>query len=156
MAGECLRDAADTERDLLFAQHIITVCEGQRFLEAIQRYELRGQVPDMEDLSIELGESATSKNISTLRAWLARAGVVSAKGAYRVNDERLEEVLGKGVSAYFGLDRLDFEFLMAASILQTQQGPEQPLDAVVVADLAESRGDDTRIRRKSLDRFVKV
>jgi Restriction endonuclease len=154
-AAEALRDAADIERDLLFAQHIITMCEGQRFLEAIQRYELRGQAPDMEDISIELGESATSKNISTLRAWLARVGVVSAKGAYRVNDERLEEVLGKGVSAYFGLDRVDFEFVMAAGILQAQQGPKQPLDAVVVADLAESRGDDTRIRRKSLDRFVK-
>jgi hypothetical protein len=131
------------------------MCEGQRFIESIQRCELRGQVPDMEDLSIELGEAATSKNISTLRAWLARAGVVSARGAYSVNDERLEQVLGEGVSAYFGLDRIALEFLIAARILQAQHGSERPLDAVVVADLAESRGDNTRIRRKSLGQFVK-
>ena len=30
-----------------------------------------------------------------------------------------------------------------------------PLDAVAVADLAEARGDHTRIRRKSLGNFVK-
>jgi hypothetical protein len=153
--GQELHDATDAERDLLFARHILTRCGGQRFLEAIQRYELRGQVPDLEALSVELGEAATSKNLSTLRAWLARSGVVSAKGAYRVDHERLEKVLGPGVSEYFGLSQLELEFLIAARLLQQQQqDPQQPLDAVAVADLADSRGN-TAIRRKSLGSFVK-
>ena len=71
--GDLLLNAPEAEQDVLFARHIITMCRGQRFLEAVERYELRGHVPDMEDLSTELGESPTSKNISTLRAWLARA-----------------------------------------------------------------------------------
>jgi hypothetical protein len=153
-AGEKLRHAGDAERDLLFARHILTSCGGQRFLEAIQRYELRRQAPDLEALSIELGEAATSKNLSTMRAWLARAGVVSAKGAYRVNHERLEKVLGPAVSDYFGLSRLELEFLIAARIQQQQQSSDQPLDAVAVADLTDSRAD-TKIRRKSLGSFVK-
>jgi len=153
--GELLRDAGDDERDVLFARRIITMCKGQQFLDAIKRYELRGETPNMEDLSIELGEHGTSKNISTLRAWLARAGVVTAIGtSYRVIDEGLDRVLGQGVASLYGLNRLELEFLLAARIIQQQQGGGA-LDAVEVADLAEARGEDVRIRRKSLDRFVK-
>lgn len=137
-AGELIREAAGVERDVLFARHIIAMCKGQRFLDAIKRYELRGEVPDMEDLSLELGESATSKNISTIRAWLARAGVASAKGAYKVLDDGLDRVLGEGVASLYGLDRLSVEFLLAARIVQ-QQGGTRPLDAVAVAAVFAAR-----------------
>ncbi|HEX2876894.1 MAG TPA: restriction endonuclease [Polyangiaceae bacterium] len=153
--GQLLREAPGNERDVLFARHILSSCQGQRLVDAIKRYELRGEVPDMEDLSIELGEAATSKNISTLRAWLARAGAVSAKGAYRVIDEGLERLLGPGVAALYGLNETELEFLLAARLAQSQ-GSAGSLDAVVVADLAEARNPDIRIRRKSLDRFVKT
>ena len=112
-AGESLRDAPDSERDLRFAQHIITMCEGQRFIEAIQRYELRGQVPDMEDLSIEFGESATSKNISTLRAWLARAGVVWPRSIVSATNGGTSP-WRRRFSVRTGLDRIALEFLIAA------------------------------------------
>ncbi len=152
--GQRLKDASDADREALFAQHIITMCGGQRFVDAIRRYELRGESPDLEDLSIELGEHATSKNISTLRAWLGRAGVVTPTGPYRVNEGALDRLLGGGVASLYGLEQSVLEFLLAARIIQQQKGTG-PLDAVDVADLAESRGADTRIRRKSLGQFVK-
>ena len=153
-AGALLRDATDQERDLIFARHILTMCRGQRFIDAIKRYELRGEVPDMEDLSIELGEAATSKNISTMRAWLARAGVVSGKGPYRFLDDGLDKVLGEGVASLYGLDRTAMEYLLAARVVHLQQGGGA-LDAVAVADVVEARAENVRMRRKSLGGFIK-
>jgi hypothetical protein len=153
--GKLIRDANDEDRDAVFARHIVTMCNGQMFLDAIRRYELRGEVPDLEDLSIELGEQATSKNISTLRAWLSRANVVSARGPYAVNEDGVENLLGHGVAALYGLDRAALEFLLAARILHQQQAAPG-LDAVAVATMAEQRAEDLRIKRKSLGQFVQA
>jgi hypothetical protein len=152
--GAFILDAPESERDLLFARHILTMCNGQQFLDAIRRYELRGETPDLEDLATELEGQPTSKSISTLRAWLGRAGAVSSKGPYAVLDDGVERILGQGVAAFYGLDAASLDFLLAARILAQQQGGG-PLDAVVVANVAEQRADGLRIPRKSLDKFVR-
>ncbi len=154
--GQKVLSAGTTKKQaLLFARHVIACCGGQRFLDAIRRYELRGETPDMEDLSVELGEHPTSKNISSLRIWLARAGVVTATGPYQLPAGGLDNVIGEGVAALYGLDRIALEFVLAARV-EAKQSKARVLDAVAVADLAESRASGIRIKRKSLDRFCKA
>lgn len=153
-AGAAILAAPATDTDAIFARHILAHCGGQRFVDAIRRYELRGETPDMESLSIEFGENATSKNLSAMRAWLGRAGVLSTTGPYRVIETGLEAVLGAGAGKLYGLDDEELEFLIAARIIEAQTG-KTDLDAKIVADLAQSRHPELRIRRKALGNFVK-
>ncbi|HQP37159.1 MAG TPA: restriction endonuclease [Polyangiaceae bacterium] len=153
--GRTLLAAGSTKKQIvIFARHIVSSCGGQRLIDAIRRYELRGETPDMEDLSVELGEHPTSKSISALRIWLARAGVVTASGPYQLPAGGLDSVIGEGLADLYGLDRVALEFVLAARV-EARQTKARVLDAVAVADLAESRSPGIRIKRKSLDRFCK-
>jgi hypothetical protein len=152
--GQKVRRARDEDRYVIFAAHILTECSGQTLVEAVERHQLLGENLTLESLSIALGEPATSKNLSTMRAWLARAGVMAARGPYQVLQPGLRAVLGKGAATYFGLSKPSLEFLLSARILE-QQHPGVPLDAVEVADLTDARLGDLRIPRKSLGSFVK-
>jgi hypothetical protein len=150
--GEQIRSADDRERDLLFARHILTRCNGYRLIEAIQRYELRGERPTLERLTEELDRHPTSKNISTMRAWLSRVGVISGTG-YSVSQGKVTEVLGEGVAKILGLEPPELEFLLAARILAQSKSPT--LDAPDVKRLAETRNPLVRIPSKALGTFVR-
>lgn len=153
-AGAAIGATANAERDAAFARHILAMCGGYRLIEAIQRYELRGTKPNMEVLNEELGQHPTSKNISTMRAWLARAGVVSKTGAYAVNARGLASVVGPGVTQMLGLDPAQVEFILAARVLAAQTGSPL-LEAPDVRKLAETRAPDVRIPSKALGSFVR-
>lgn len=150
-AGTTVRAASNTDRDAAFARHILAMCGGYRLVEAIQRYELRGTKPNMEVLNDELGQHPTSKNISTMRAWLARAGVISKTGAYAVISDGLAAVVGAGVTQMLGLDPAQVEFVLAARVLAAQTG-SQLLEAPDVRKLAETRAPDVKIPSKALGR----
>ena len=152
--GERIRSANENARDEVFARHILSRCNGYRLAEAIQRYELRGQKPSLELLTEELDRSATSKNISTMKAWLARAGIMRPVREYEVDAGRLEEVLGNGASRLLGLERPELEFLLAARVLSLQQ--ESPvLEGAEIRICAEMRAPGVRIPGKALGSFVR-
>ncbi len=153
-AGEAIRAASDDERDVVFARHILSMCGGYRLVEAIQRYELRGTQPTMELLNEELGQHPTEKNISTMRAWLSRARVISKTGPYSVNADGLVAVVGSGVTQMLGLDRAQVEFLLAARVLAVQIGSDT-LEGPDIKKLAETRAPDVKIPSKALGSFVK-
>jgi hypothetical protein len=119
--GEELLSVDDDVRDILFARHILTACNGYRLVEAIRRYELRGEVPSLEDLASELDGHPTAKSVSSMRAWLARAGVISASGRYTINKDALDRVLGGPVDAALGLTQVELEFLISARVLTKQR-----------------------------------
>ncbi len=147
--GRRLLDASGAERDVIFATHILCECNGLRLVEVLHRAELRGhEAPSLEELARELDRNPTSKNVSAMRAWLARAGVVSATGAYRVDMSVVRKLLGDRTLRVLGLPADEFEFVVAAHyVALTHSGP---LSAQEVADLVEARCPDIRIRRKSL------
>jgi len=151
--GERLRVASAGERDGLFGRHILTMCNGYRLVEAIQRYELRGKTPTLEGLTEELDRSATSKSLSTMKAWLQRAGVLNAGQRYSVNEHGLESAMGVGAKRLLGLSPAQVELLLAARIMELQQGPL--LEAADVKMLAEQRRPDVRLPGKTLGKFVK-
>ncbi|MCC7071749.1 MAG: hypothetical protein IT383_10525 [Deltaproteobacteria bacterium] len=153
-AAEAIRAAKPADRDIVFAQHILTACGGFRVVEAIQRYEVRGSHPTMELLNEELGRHPTEKSISSIRAWLARAGVMSAKGPYAVIPAGLAAVVGHGALQMLGLDPAEVEFLLAARVLTAQTGSAL-LEAPDVRMLAEARAPHVRIPSKALGSFVR-
>ena len=154
LVGDAVRVAPANERDAVFGRHVLSMCGGYRLLEAMEKYRLRGERPNMELLNAELGQHPTSKNISTLRAWLARAGVVTETGPYAVVAGGLEALVGPGVIQMLGLDRAQAEFILAARVLTAQTGSDT-LEAPDVRLSAETRVPGLRIPSKGLGGFVK-
>ncbi len=154
-AGAAILSAPPAKRDEALARHILTMCNGYRLIEAIHRFDLRGEKATLEALTEELDRSATAKNISTMKAWLERAGVMDARRGYSVNDARVEELLGRGAIQLFGLDERQVEFILAARILTAQQR-DPTLEAADVKLLAETRRPDVRLPSKALGSFVRT
>ena len=146
--------APKSESDRIFARHILTNCNGHRLIELIKSYELRGETPGLEDLARELDQSRTSKSISTMKAWLARAGVMKPGRGYSVDYAVLDELLGHETAALIGLSTKEREFVLAARVLERQKGTPW-LFASEVADVVEARAPGVIISRKSLGSFVK-
>lgn len=152
-AGKEIRAASETERDAVFARHILSSCNGYRLVEAIQRHELRNSQPTMEELSEELDRSRTSKSLSTMKAWLTRAGVMRPVRHYAVDSEKLERLLGAGALQVLGLEKRQLEFLLAARVLAANKG-DVDLEAADIKLVAETRAPDLKIPSKGLGRFV--
>lgn len=150
--GREVLGAEGQERDRRFARQIITSCNGHRLLDLLREYRLRGETPQLEDLAEALDLHRTAKSVSTMRAWLARAGIFDASG-YRLNEDAVDQVLGSDVGRLLGLDGVQLEFVLAARTREIETGSTD-LRASEVADLAESRRPDIKIRRKSLNGFV--
>ena len=151
--GEQLRKAPPNSIDRLFARHIITSCNGQRLIDSIALIQLRGERPLLRDLAREMDRHETSKNVSTMRAWLARAGVFPDSRGYRLDEQAVDQLLGSNIGAAYGLSDGELEFVLAARLLRQQSGVEV-VRASEAADLAESRNLSVRIPRKSLGSFV--
>jgi hypothetical protein len=151
--GDELLASGDDQRDVLFARHAIVACNGQRLLDTIRRFTLTGQSFGLEDLALELDRHATSKNVSTMRAWLARAGIFPTP-KYTIDEQAVEHVLGTDVARLYSLTDGELEFVLAARILERQTG-SPVLSAPNVATLVDSRGRGARVRRKALSSFLK-
>lgn len=154
-AGAQLLGADETSFDRMFARHILTECNGQLLVDAILRYQLRGERALLEDLAREMGLSPTDKSISSMKAWLARAGVLESGNAYRVDQGVLADVLGSNVGSIYGLSDVQFEFLLGAKILSIQSGQEF-VSAPQAATIAEERNPELRVPRKALSGFLRA
>jgi hypothetical protein len=150
--GAELQRLSIEQRDEAFARHILTRCNGYRLVEAIQRAELAGRKVKLEDLSEQLDRHATSKSISTMRAWLERAGVMRP-AKYEVDDARLDAILGAGTKRLLGLTDQQVEFILAARVVQAANGTDL-LDAVEVKNVAALRRPDVRMPGKMLGKLV--
>jgi hypothetical protein len=153
-AGDEILEADPASRDVVFARHILTRCNGFRLIEAIQRFEIRGERPSQELLNDELDRNATSKSLSTMKAWLQRAGVMKPGKPYAIDDRGIEHVMGTSPRKLIGLDRAQVEFLLAARVIAAQQTGEV-LEAADVRICAEIRAPDVRIPGKMLGKFVR-
>jgi hypothetical protein len=154
-AGASLIEVEGQERDERFARHILTTCNGYRLVEAIQRAELAEQRVGLEILAETLDRNSTSKNISTMRAWLERAGVFAKGKNYKLVEARVDELLGHGTTRLFGLDDRQVEFVLAARILTAQQ-PTPMLEAAEIKMLAESRTPEVKLPSKALGNFART
>jgi hypothetical protein len=152
--GRAILGAPAAQRDEAFARHILTVCNGYRLVEEIQRLTLGGQRATLEALTEVLDRASTSKSISSMKAWLERAGVLRAGRSYQVDDARLDEVLGNGATRLLGLDERQLEFILAARVLSAQHGTPV-LEAADVKALAESRRPGVRLPSKALGAFAR-
>lgn len=146
--------ASQSDADRIFARHILAHCNGLRLIESIKRYELRGETPRLESLAEELDSSRTSKSISTMKVWLARAGVMKPGAGYSVDYAVLDALLGPDMGLLFGLNAKELEFVIAARVLERQRGISW-LVASEVADIVDARATGVIIHRKTLGNFVK-
>ncbi len=92
-----IRAAEGADRDRIFARHILISCQGQRLVDAILKYQLRGERALLQDLATQLEGQPTSKSLSAMRAWLAKAGAIEGSG-YRVDQAAIETLLGSNVA----------------------------------------------------------
>lgn len=103
--GAALYDLRDDEFTLYltFAKHILKNRHGMTFVQCILDMHAAGEGIDLNKLRQWLRERGISvprggKHMSTLRLWLERAGVFVS--GYRVNQTRLNEILGLNVEEF--------------------------------------------------------
>ena len=103
--GAALYDLRDDEFSLYvtFAKHILKNRHGMTFVQCILDMHAAGEGIDLNKLRQWLRERGISvprggKHMSTLRLWLERAGVFVS--GYRVNQTRLNEILGLNVEEF--------------------------------------------------------
>lgn len=153
--GKRLASLPVEEQSRELALHILTDCNGLRFCEAILQFELRGELPTMEDLChVGLDRHPTSKSISTMKVWLQRGGVLKPGRRYRVDRRAMSELLGGAYEGFAGLSPREAEFIFAARLYGIQHDQEV-LSAPDVAKLTRVRRPDTRIPSKGLQGFLK-
>ena len=95
------------------ARHILMNCQGMNFVQCLLDMWAAGEDIDLNKLRRWLKERGISvprggKHMSTMRMWLDEAGVFIS--GYRVDKERLDEILG--------LDTEEFEALATLSVEQ--------------------------------------
>jgi hypothetical protein len=151
--GRELAAASGWDQDMAFARHILTACHGYLLVEAAIRHQLEeGKPPTLESLAKKLDRSATSKNVSTMRAWLARAGVFRS-GGYQVDAAKVDLVLGRDFKRILKLNDAELEFVLAARI--AHQARPGVLQAPDVKLLAETRSPEVKLPAKALSVFVR-
>lgn len=125
-----LLEAADDEREMyrLFAIHILTRREGMLLARLIERINARGERVTLEYLGEEFNEMGisippNSTYISTMREWLARAGVFRSKG-YEVNWDVVYDLLkvdSDVVDQLYSLTAEQKHFLLSLVSLDVQE-----------------------------------
>lgn len=153
LAGRTIFESPPELRDLMFARHILASCNGMRLVEAVQRFMLRRDRATLEVLASQLDRHATSKNISTMKAWLARAGLFTSS-AYEIDPQALDRILGSDVAPMFGMSTDQMELLLAARLIEAQTG-DPWVRASDAKELALARRPMLTIPHKSLSGFVK-
>ena len=95
-----------------FARHILKNTQGMNFVQCILDMHAAAEQIDLSKLRRWLGERGITvprggKHMSTMRLWLEEAGVFVAN--YRVNQARLNEILGIDMEAYEALAAFTLE-----------------------------------------------
>ena len=113
--GRALYDLSHDEAALFqaFARHILRYRHGMNFVQCLLDMQAAGETINLTTLRLRLEERGIDvprggKHMSTLRLWLEKAGVFVS--GYRVDQNRLNEILGAGVE--------DFEALSAFTVEQ--------------------------------------
>ena len=112
--GQALYDVRANEVGLYeaFARHILKDCQGMNFVQCLLDMWAAGEDIDLNKLRRWLEERGIKvprggKHMSTMRLWLEKAGVFVS--GYRVNQGRLNEILGLNVEEFEVLATLSEE-----------------------------------------------
>lgn len=112
--GQHLYDIRTDEARLYEAlgRHILRECQGMNLVQCLLDMQAAGEVVTLNTLRRGLAERGIivprgGKHMSTMRLWLAKAGVIVS--GYRVDRERLSEVLGLSVEEFEQLATLSQE-----------------------------------------------
>lgn len=151
--GREVMTAPDERRHDLFARHILTSCNGNRLLDLIREYDLRGEKVTLEALAEALDRHPTGTSVGVMRGLLARAGVFVGD-SYRIDEEAVDRILGGDVDRLLGLSRAQLEFVIAARAIERTEGRSE-IQAAEAVTVAQARVPELRIPRKSLAGFVK-
>jgi site-specific DNA-methyltransferase (cytosine-N4-specific) len=147
--AEELLDLADMPDTLYerFTNHILVNQQGIAFVETVLALRAAGEDITLDLLGKRLDQRGVhvprgAVHISSLRQWLAQAGIFDARATagpnlYEVNQARLREILGIGWDEIDRLTRLDFPQRAFLRALVRISEPD-PLIANKVADLASA------------------
>ncbi|MFQ6018038.1 MAG: hypothetical protein ACE5KF_07560, partial [Kiloniellaceae bacterium] len=112
--GRALYDLRNDEPTLYeaFARHILKHCQGMNFVQCILDMQAAGEAINLTKLRRWLEERGLTvprggKHMSTLRLWLEKGGVFVT--GYRVDQARLNEVLGLNVEEFEALATFSLE-----------------------------------------------
>ena len=106
--GQALYDLRHDEATLYeaFGRHVLKHCQGMNFVQCLLDMQVAGENINLNSLRRWLEERGITvprggKHMSTLRLWLEKAGVFVS--GYRVNQTRLNEILGLNVEEFEAL-----------------------------------------------------
>ena len=112
--GRALHDLRSDEAVLyqIFARHILKNCQGMNFVQCLIDMQAAGEKIDLTTLRRSLGVRGIvvprgGKHMSTLRLWLEKAGIFVSN--YRIDQRRLNEILGFGSEEFEALAVLSIE-----------------------------------------------
>lgn len=146
LTDELLRIAHQPELYEQFARHILLHRRGLAFVETVAAMQAAGESISLPTLRKRLQQRGVyvprgTVHLSSMRLWLAKAGVFKLAGRgpsiYEINQQRLDGLLGVNLDAIDGLSRLSAAqraFLRALTCI-VEPGP---LGANKVADMANA------------------
>jgi site-specific DNA-methyltransferase (cytosine-N4-specific) len=150
-----LADDQDALHDRL-AKHILLNLHGMSLARCIQDMEAAGDPVNLTTLRESLAERGIhyprgGKHPSMMRLWLAKAGVVVGS-RWRINEERIEEILGLKVEEFGELGKLtSLQRSFLRALANTGTGDPQPANEI--ARLATATYGE-KFPEKSLPKLV--
>lgn len=147
LANELLRLAQTDEREMYtcFARHILQNCKGLIFCETLSMMRSSGESITLNSLQRRLEDRGLhvprgSVHLSSMRLWLAKAGVfdeavIRGPQLYEVDEDRVREIAGISLDEIDQLTHLSYEQRAFLRALVRIPDPD-PLIGSHVADLA--------------------
>ncbi|MFC7232959.1 restriction endonuclease [Saliphagus sp. GCM10025308] len=143
--GEELYDLRDDERVLFeqFAEYILLDCDGLKLVEIVDDMHANGEKPTLPKISDAFREHygiythETNSDVSQMRGWLNKAGVIGTGLNYDVGWDVIEDLIGVDSEGLLDLSELADEqraFLKALARID----PEKPMPNSIIGDIAEN------------------
>lgn len=154
--GEELSDLHDEENELYdrFATHVLRNHHGLKLIGIVDDIRAQGKTPTIPDIQQEFREQydfhidQSTSDISQMRAWLNKSGIIGTGHNYDINRAKLEELVGaepEDILELSGLTEGQQGFLRALAAID----PQKPIPNSKVREIAE-QAYGVNIRQKSI------
>jgi len=126
-----------------FSEHILLNLNGLKVIEVVEDLPALGMTPTLENIIDALeseynveGRSDTTTDISQMRAWLNKSGIIGTGRDYSIDQAKVEELVGvsdEEILELYGLTDEQTAFLRALALVD----PSEPIPHTKVSDIAE-------------------
>ncbi|QLD85545.1 restriction endonuclease [Natronomonas halophila] len=143
--GEELYELRDDEEELYerFAKYILLECDGLKLIEIVDDMQAAGETPTLTSIADAFEEQydihlhGTTSEVSQMRAWLNKAGVIGTGRDYDIDWSVVEDLIGIDSEGLLELSEVTTEqraFLKALARID----PDERIPQNIVREIAEN------------------